>query len=324
MRPILLQGHERSLTMVKYNRDGDLLFSCSKDPNPNVWYTHNGEMLGSYNGHDKAVWCLDVSGNSKLLITGSADSTAKLWEVETGKELFTFTQKTAVRSVGFSLGDREVLVVTDARMKFPAQLMIYEIAQDPKDQTDEPVSVMDVEGSKITVAVWGPLNKYIYCGHENGEVSIWDWKLGEKINSVNDHKAQIMDLQFSKEKAYFITASKDHTALLYDVHLKVLKRFLTDRPVNSASISPLKDHVLTGGGQEAMSVTTTAAKAGKFEVRIFHKILEEEIGRVKGHFGPINTIAFHPKGTGFASGGEDGYVRLHHFDDDYFEFKVEV
>jgi translation initiation factor 3 subunit I len=62
MRPILLQGHERSLTMVKYNRDGDLLFSCSKDPNPNVWYTHNGEMLGSYNGHDKAVWCLDVSG----------------------------------------------------------------------------------------------------------------------------------------------------------------------------------------------------------------------------------------------------------------------
>jgi translation initiation factor 3 subunit I len=209
-------------------------------------------------------------------------------------------------------------------MKFPAQLMIYEIAQDPKDQTDEPVSVMDVEGSKITVAVWGPLNKYIYCGHENGEVSIWDWKLGEKINSVNDHKAQIMDLQFSKEKAYFITASKDHTALLYDVHLKVLKRFLTDRPVNSASISPLKDHVLTGGGQEAMSVTTTAAKAGKFEVRIFHKILEEEIGRVKGHFGPINTIAFHPKGTGFASGGEDGYVRLHHFDDDYFEFKVEV
>jgi len=25
----------------------------------------------------------------------------------------------------------------------------------------------------------------------------------------------------------------------------------------------------------------------------------------------------------YASGGEDGYVRLHHFDDDYFNFEVD-
>jgi len=30
-RPILLQGHERSITQIKYNRDGDLLFSVAKD-----------------------------------------------------------------------------------------------------------------------------------------------------------------------------------------------------------------------------------------------------------------------------------------------------
>jgi hypothetical protein len=31
MRPILLSGHERALTQVKYNADGDLIFSVSKD-----------------------------------------------------------------------------------------------------------------------------------------------------------------------------------------------------------------------------------------------------------------------------------------------------
>lgn len=31
MRPILLSGHERALTQVKYNPDGDLIFSVSKD-----------------------------------------------------------------------------------------------------------------------------------------------------------------------------------------------------------------------------------------------------------------------------------------------------
>ena len=47
--------------------------------------------------------------------------------------------------------------------------------------------------------------------------------------------------------------------------------------------------VLLGGGQDAMSVTTTSLRQGKFETRFWHKIFEEEVGRVKGHFGPVNT-----------------------------------
>lgn len=100
-----------------------------------------------------------------------------------------------------------------------------------------------------------------------------------------------------------------------------VKSYKTQRPVNSACISPIKEHVLLGGGQDAMSVTTTSAKVGKFEATFYHMIYEEEIGRVKGHFGPINTLAFHPSGRGYASGGEDGYIRLHDFDPSYFEFE---
>jgi hypothetical protein len=51
----------------------------------------------------------------------------------------------------------------------------------------------------------------------------------------------------------------------------------------------LRLQILLGGGQEAMNVTTTSLRQGKFETRFWHKVLEEEVGRVKGHFGPINT-----------------------------------
>lgn len=61
MRPILLQGHTRSLTQIKYNKEGDLLFSVSKDKVVNVWYSHNGERLGTYNGHAGSVWTVDVN-----------------------------------------------------------------------------------------------------------------------------------------------------------------------------------------------------------------------------------------------------------------------
>jgi hypothetical protein len=38
-----------------------------------------------------------------------------------------------------------------------------------------------------------------------------------------------------------------------------------------------------------MSVTTTSLRQGKFEARFWHRTFEEEVGRVKGHFGPLNT-----------------------------------
>ena len=40
--------------------------------------------------------------------------------------------------------------------------------------------------------------------------------------------------------------------------------------------------VVLGGGQEARDVTTTSARAGKFEAQFFHSIFKDELGRVKG------------------------------------------
>lgn len=136
---------------------------------------------------------------------------------------------------------------------------------------------------------------------------------------------QVTDLQWAPDRTYFITASKDKTAKLIAVRdLEILKNYPADTPLNSACITPKKDYVILGGGQAAMDVTTTAARQGKFEARFYHKIFEDEIGRVRGHFGPLNTVAADPTGKSYASGGEDGYVRVHHFDKGYYDFQYEV
>lgn len=59
-----IPGHERSLTQIKFNKEGDLLFSCSKDHVINVWFSHNGERLGTYDGHNGTVWTIDVDCTS--------------------------------------------------------------------------------------------------------------------------------------------------------------------------------------------------------------------------------------------------------------------
>lgn len=76
-KPLMLQGHERAITQIKYNREGDLLFSAAKDAKPNVWWSLNGERLGTFNGHGGVVWCLDVDWQTINLITGGGDSSCR-------------------------------------------------------------------------------------------------------------------------------------------------------------------------------------------------------------------------------------------------------
>lgn len=60
---------------------------------------------------------------------------------------------------------------------------------------------------------------------------------------------------------------------MFDVKtMTQLKSFEADRPLNSAAISPIMNHVIIGGGQEAMNVTTTDARVGHFEVDFYHLV----------------------------------------------------
>lgn len=102
------------------------------------------------------------------------------------------------------------------------------------------------------------------------------------------------------------------------VVLEEARTFQVDAPLNAGAISPCLEHVFIGGGQEARDVTTTAGSEGKFEMRIHHLVLGDELGKISGHFGTLNTCAITPDGRSYASGAEDGFVRLHHLDDSYF------
>lgn len=317
----MLQGHERSITRIKYNREGDLLFSCSKDQKPNVWYSLNGERLGTYDGHQGVVWCLDVDWTTTKLITGSGDMTTKVWDVEHGTVIASIPSKSSVRTCNFSYSGNQAAYSTDKAMGQNSELFLIDVRTVDATTADQsPILRLPMLQSKITSMLWGPLDETIITGHDNGQLSIWDVRKGREVNSVNDHTAGINDMQMYKDGTMFVTASKDTSAKLFDSEtLMCLKTYKTERPVNSAAISPILDHVVLGGGQDAMEVTTTSTKAGKFDSRFFHLIYEEEFARLKGHFGPINSLAFHPDGKSFASGGEDGFVRVNTFDSTYFE-----
>jgi len=338
LQPLLLRGHEKSITTVKYNADGDLLFSAAKDNRPTVWYSETGERLGTYNApdHRGAVWDMDASWDSQYLITACADAQARLFEVTTGKYLAKMPHKGAVRVVAWGEGNKLFATASDpfnsrefglvSIFEFPSPDVLSEVVCSCKKSACEcvPLHTPKIEitvddNDKATSIVWTPGDEFIIVGFDTGLIVKYDVETGSEVTrKTGIHTERINRMSFNRDKTLFITASKDHNAALIDpITLEVVKLYKTDRPINGAVISPTHPHVLIGGGQEAMNVTTTSASQGKFETRFFHMVYGEEFARVKGHFGPINALAVHPYGKSYASGSEDGFIRLHHFDAAY-------
>mmetsp|Transcript_12824 Transcript_12824/g.17730 ORF Transcript_12824/g.17730 Transcript_12824/m.17730 type:complete len:336 (+) Transcript_12824:40-1047(+) len=326
IRPIIMKGHTRPITQVRYNYDGDLIFSSSKDKVVTCWRSDTGDRLGTYDGHKGAIYSLDVDRKSTLVATGASDSSARLWDAETGKELAQFEVKSNVRYVKFSLGDRMLLAAQDKQFGSQPTAFIYDVAGEGKESfspNPNPRASFFVEGNKenILSALWADLNRSIITAHEDGILRKWDVETQKIIKEVGVFDTNMNSIAYSKDETMIVASSPgDHCAKLLDSKsLKIMKTYQSNRPINAAAVSPIYNQVLIGGGIQARDVALVDSRMSHFEVDFWHICYQFYMGSAKGHFGPVNSIDIHPNGKSFVSGGEEGEIRLHHLDQVYIK-----
>jgi len=195
MRPIALKGHDRPITSIRFNHEGDLLLTASKGTAIALWRTENGERVGTYEGHTGVIWSIDIDRKSKYVLSGSGDFSARLWDAKTGAEVMRWPQKTAVRSVEFAFGDQQFLLVTDAVMKEIAKIFVYQMTPDPRDLSDHPLLEIVSRGDgKIIQATWGPFNKTILTANQDGSVFVYDSADGHVVKSFKPHNKEVLAL----------------------------------------------------------------------------------------------------------------------------------
>lgn len=327
MIPIVIKGHERPITQLRYNADGEILVSTGRDRVVSIWLSKSGERLGTLGPHGGSVMSVDIDKDTRFVVTTSSDLFVHFWDIKTGKEVFKLEFRSILRFIQISpLSTPEhtkALIVQGQQYGQKSCIFIYDF--DTSDlQNIKATELKRIEKpseSPFTKAVWSYDGKHIIATYQDGAISRIDSETGEGLLTKQVHKGEIVDIQANDDHSYFVTASRDSTASLMEMDgnfedLRISYR--GDVPLNTAAVAPVKDIVIAGGGIAAREVTTSAG--GKFEAHVFHKIFGDDLGRVGGHFGPINTITFHPHGTGYASGSEDGYVRIHAFDKNYFDF----
>lgn len=229
-----------------------------------MWYSENGERLGTYiapTDVKAAVNSVDVDFFSRRLIAGYADSVVKVWDVETGKELYNIKHESMVQCVKFGeSGDR--FLTSDAWPNKPSTLRTFSMKQIEQEGEAEALARFDVKSKgKVLMAGFTSLEEKIVTAGEDGYLHVFETETGDLENRLEAHAGPINDLRFSKDGTTFITASGDNTAKVF-YFLPLLGRLtLLDAVVRHGSHATLEDLQIRQSYQLCVHIAADGSRA---------------------------------------------------------------
>mmetsp|Transcript_31207 Transcript_31207/g.80103 ORF Transcript_31207/g.80103 Transcript_31207/m.80103 type:complete len:316 (+) Transcript_31207:553-1500(+) len=288
-QPLVCHGHSRPIVEVNYTPvtpDGYFLVSASKDGNPMVRNGENGDWIGTFQGHKGAVWSAHLNSPGLLAATASADFSMRVWDALSGDELHQFQHKHIVRTTQFAADNYRLL--TGGREKI---LRIFDVNQ----PNAEPLQMTGVTAG-IRCATWCKNDSLIITAcSDQPNLSVWDVRTASIVRTI-ETEAPPMSLDTTSD-GNILTIAEGSSVKFIDLNsLSVIKSFATEHATETAALSLDKNRFCYGG--EDMWVYLCDYTTG------------ENLETLRGHHGPVHSVKFAPGGETFASGSEDGTIRL--------------
>ncbi|KAK4524657.1 hypothetical protein GAYE_SCF05G2559 [Galdieria yellowstonensis] len=296
--PLVCPGHSRGIVQLEYSPvtvDGYFLISACLDGYPMLRDGATGNWLGTFHGHKGAVWSASLNNTATLAVTGGADFTCRIWNALNGLCLRTYSQPHICRAVSFSEDSTKVLV--GGNMK---TLSIFDLLG---GQQTEPLTVLEGHTSVVRFAgFFGEGHKLIVSGGDEPFLYIWDTRSGKLVNKLDLDAHCIKSAEISSTGSFTkLTAVTGNSLQFWDLNqLCRMDTMSISQDAECASSSG--NHVVVGGRD--------------LQIRLYDTNTKQVLHTFHGHHGPVWCVRFSPLGDGFASGSDDGTIRL--WKDEYF------
>jgi len=312
---------------------GDPAWQHAARVNLAAWRPHY-PRLRAVLSHSSPVVEGAFSPDSRTVISGSMDGTARLWDAASGKSIGSpLRQGANSPKVGFSPDGKTALTCSDGNavrlwdtttgeplglpLRVPPRVHIMAAAIQPQGTivltgteasadniarfwdgaTGKPIGPTLTHHGHVYPPVFSPDGRIILTPSSDGTARFWDSATGQPIGQPLVRPGIFRCAAFSPDGKIILTGSRDGTAQLWDA--------ATSKPlglpmrhgseVRSVEFSPDGKTVLTGCQDK--------------EARLWDAATGQIIGPL-GHQGGISSVAFSPDSKTILTGSRDGTVRL--------------
>ncbi len=277
------------------------------------------------------VTCIVFTPKGQYLVSGSEDSSIRIWEPSTGEEIRTLPgDSNFVNSIAIS-PDGEILAsVGDDTIKLwnlktgeeirswaghssvirsiifsPDGKILATGGNDTMIKLWNPYTGEEIRalsgGSLIRAISVSPDGQLLASGDWDNNIKLWNLDTGEEIRTLSGHSHKVRTVNFSPNGQLLASGSSDKTIKIWRLETGELLHTLVGHSgwfagVNSVAFSP--DGQVLASGSDDKTIKLWNSQTGVL------------ITTLSGHSKGVNFVAFSPDGYSLASGSSDKTIKI--------------
>ena len=290
------------------------------------------EIQARNTGHAGLINTASYSADENMILTGSVDATARIWDAESGKNIQVFSGHSgSLNSAIFSKDNSKILTAAndshialwdssnaDLIKNFEVKSLVHDAAfsRDEKKilfADGGLIGILDIESGEQQLTVeaqsffvrsvqFDKDNIRILSSGDDHTAKLWDANTGRLIRTFEGHLKSVYTAEFSNDEKQIVTSSEDGTAKLWDIETgDIIHTFNSNTGVlNTALFSPDQKYILTAGRDGIP--------------RLWDRYTGDQITAEFDKIGPISSATFskHEKAILFTSESRSGVTRWDH------------
>ena len=331
----VLKGHTAPLHHASFSGSGRRLVTVSReDWSARVWDLETARQIGIFKARDGIIWDAMLTPDGKRLATTDLQTAAKIWDVDSGSELFELKGDSdfldaMTWQVLLSRDGKRVLTTSGSQA----------LIRDAETGKQIKAFKMPAE-SRVRQAIFDREEAHVATVSDDNIVRVWDTESGIPVATFTGHTKGVSAIAFAPDTKRLVSASADTTARIWRVEgaTRVLFKAKDTGIIRRVAFSPDGQRVVTAssdktariwdaeGGHELLRLQghTDAVWSAAFDpqgkrvvtassdrtVRIWDAQTGTLVRTLEGHSASVLTAAFDPSGKRIVSGGSDSAVRI--------------
>lgn len=172
-----------------------------------------GSLVMTLEGHSHKITSVAISGNGKSVVTGSYDSTAKVWDMATGSLMTTLEMRSLEQH--YSSGVTSVAISRDKWFivtgTWDNTTKVWDMATGSLRMT------LEGHSSGVTSVAISRDGKSIVTGSNDKTAKLWDMATGSLMRTLEGHAGGVTSMAISGHGKSVVTGSYDSTAQVWDM-----------------------------------------------------------------------------------------------------------